>query len=116
MNGRALSALFRRAPLLVLASLVVLLCSAAPLRAQVDAGSILGTVSDASGGSVRGATVTLTNEGTNASLATTTSADGTYKFSPVRIGSYKITATIQGLQTITHRGVTVNASHDVALH
>src|SRR5260370_17489752 len=108
MNGRAFSALFGRAALLVLASLVVLLCSAAPLRAQVDAGSILGTVSDASGGSVRGATVTLTNEGTNASLSTTTSADGTYKFSPVRIGSYKVTATLQGFQTVPHKGLTVN--------
>jgi hypothetical protein len=115
MNGRALSALFGRAPLLTLASLVVLLCSAAPLRAQVDAGSILGTVSDASGGSVHGATVTLTNEGTNASLATTTGSDGTYKFSPVRIGSYKITATIQGFQTITQRNVVVNVGQDVVV-
>ena len=49
MNGRAFSALFGRAPLCVLASLVVLLFSAAPLCAQVDTGSILGTVSDASG-------------------------------------------------------------------
>src|SRR5229473_8460209 len=115
MNGKALSALLVRASLLLLASLVVLLCSAAPLRAQVDAGSILGTVSDASGGSVRGATVTLTNEGTNASLATTTSADGTYKFSPVRIGSYKITATLQGFQTITQRNVVVNVGQDVVV-
>ena len=115
MNGRAYSRLFGRAPLLVLATLVVLLCNAAPLRAQVDAGSILGTVSDASGGAVRGATVTLTNEGTNASLATTTTADGTYKFSPVRIGSYKLTATLQGFQTITQRGVTVNVGQDVVV-
>jgi len=115
MNGRAFSALFGRAPLLVLASLVVLLCSAAPLWAQVDAGSILGTVSDASGGSVRGATVTMTNEGTNASLSTTTGSDGTYKFSPVRIGSYKLTATLQGFQTITQRNVVVNVGQDVVV-
>jgi hypothetical protein len=115
MNGRAFSALFGRASLLLLAGLVVLLCSAGPLRAQVDAGSILGTVSDASGGSVRGATVTLTNEGTNASLSTTTSSDGTYKFSPVRIGSYKLTATLQGFQTITTRNVVVNVGQDVVV-
>ena len=41
MNGKALSGLFGRATLLPLASLVVLLCNSAPLRAQVDAGSIL---------------------------------------------------------------------------
>src|SRR5258707_7990602 len=115
MNGRALSALFGQVPLLTLASLAVLLCSAAPLRAQVDAGSILGTVSDASGGSVHSATVTLTNEGTNASLSTTTSSDGTYKFSPVMIGSYTITSTIQVFQTITHRNVVVNVGQDVVV-
>jgi len=115
MNGRAFSWLLGRAPLLVLASLVVLLCTAAPLRAQVDAGAILGTVSDASGGSVRGATVTLTNEGTNASLSTTTGSDGTYKFTPVRIGSYKLTATIQGFQTITQRNVVVNVGQEVVV-
>src|SRR5713226_858571 len=115
MNGRAFSALFGRAPLCVLASLVVLLFSTAPLCAQVDTGSILGTVSDASGGSVHGATVTLTNEGTNASLSTTTSSDGTYKFSPVRIGSYKLTATLQGFQTITTRNVVVNVGADVVV-
>ena len=115
MNGRAFSKLFGRAPLLVLASLVVLLCSAAPLRAQVDAGAILGTVSDASGGSVRGATVTLTNEGTNASLSTTTGSDGTYKFAPVKIGTYKLTATIQGFTTVTQKNVAVNVGQDVVV-
>src|SRR5712664_1001703 len=115
MNGRALSALFGRAPLLTLASLVVLLCSAAPLRAQVDTGSILGTVSDTSGASVHGATVTLTNEGTNASLSTTTGSDRGYKFTPVRIGSYKLTATLQGFQTVTQKNVVVNVGADVVV-
>ena len=114
MNGKALSALFYRA-FVVLATLAVLLCSAASLRAQVDTGSILGTVSDASGASVHGATVTLTNEGTNASLATTTGSDGTYKFTPVRIGGYKLTATLQGFQTVTQRNVTVNVGQDVVV-
>src|ERR1700731_592468 len=99
----------------MLASLVVLLCSAAPLRAQVDAGTILGTVTDASGGSVHGATVTLTNEGTNASLSTTTGNDGTYKFTPVKIGSYKLTATIQGFSTVTQKNVVVNVGQDVVV-
>ena len=115
MNGKALSALFSRIPLLVLASLVVLLCSATSIRAQVDTGTILGTVTDTSGAEVHGATVTLTNEGTNASLATTTGSDGTYKFTPVRIGSYKLTATLQGFQTVTQRNVNVNVGQDVVV-
>src|SRR6266481_4958964 len=115
MNGKTLSTLFGRVSLWMLASLAVLLWSAAPLRAQVDAGSILGTVTDASGGSVHGATVTLTNEGTNASLSTTTGSDGGYKFTPVRIGSYKLTATLQGFSTITQRNIVVNVGAEVVV-
>src|SRR5712664_3513106 len=115
MNGKTLSTLFGRVSLWMLASLAVLLWSAAPLRAQVDAGSILGTVTDASGGSVHGATVTLTNEGTNASLSTTTGSDRGYKFTPVRIGSYKLTATLQGFQTVTQKNVVVNVGADVVV-
>src|SRR5258705_2149721 len=115
MNGKALSALFSRVSIWMLASLVVLLCSAAPIRAQVDAGSILGTVSDASGATIHGATVTLTNEGTNASLSTTTMSDGSYKFTPVKIGTYKLTATMQGFSTVTQRNVVVNVGTDVVV-
>src|SRR6267378_1863173 len=115
MNGKTLSTLFGRVSLWMLASLAVVLWSAAPLRAQVDAGSILGTVTDASGGSVHGATVALTNEGTNASLSTTTGSDGGYKFTPVRIGSYKLTATLQGFSTITQRNIVVNVGADVVV-
>ncbi|MCU1243644.1 MAG: Oar protein [Candidatus Acidoferrum typicum] len=116
MNGKALSALFGRVSAWALASLVVLLCSAAPIRAQVDAGSISGTVTDASGGSVNGVTVTLINQGTNASLSTTTSSDGEYKFSPVKIGTYKLRATLQGFQTIEARDITVNVDQNVVIN
>ena len=97
----------------LLLSLIILLMGARPLRAQVDAGSILGTVTDPSGAVISGATVALTNEGTGASLSTTTGSDGLYKFSPVRIGSYKIDVSYQGFQSMTAKGVTVNVGADV---
>ena len=56
--------------------MLALLFAASPLFAQVDAGAILGTVTDQSGGVINGAKVTLTNEGTGASLSITTSSDG----------------------------------------
>ena len=99
----------------MLASLVVLLCNAAPIRAQVDAGSISGTVTDASGGTINGVSVTLTNQGTNASLTTTTGSDGSFKFSPVRIGSYKLKASLQGFQAVEQRDVTVNVEQNVVV-
>jgi hypothetical protein len=116
MNGNALSKLSVRGSLLVLASLVVLLCSASPIRAQVDAGSITGTVTDASGGAVNGVSVTLINQGTNATLTTTTGDDGVYKFSPVRIGTYRLKASLQGFQAVEQRDITVNVEQNVVVN
>jgi hypothetical protein len=67
--------------LLVVAAawLAMLMLGALPSYAQVDAGSILGTVSDSSGARVSGATVTLTNEGTSAELSMTTGEDGSFQ-------------------------------------
>jgi len=89
---------------------------AATLLAQVDTGSITGTVTDASGAVVSGAKVTLTNQGTGAALSNTTSSDGVYTFSPVRIGTYKLEVTAQGFQTTTHPDVTVNIGSSIALN
>src|SRR5438094_10574335 len=73
--------------------------SAGLLHAQVDTGSITGTVKDASGAVVSSAKVTLTNEGTGAALTTTTTSDGDYTFSPVRNGTYKLVPSSQCFQT-----------------
>lgn len=87
-----------------------------PLQAQVDTGSITGTVTDPSDAVVSGAKVTLVNEGTAASLSTTTGSDGGYKFSPVRIGTYKIEASAQGFKTVNQTHVTVNVSANVLVN
>src|SRR5271156_4850013 len=105
MKRMASSKLIGRAFLGITAAFVLMLLCVAPLRAQVDAGAILGTVTDASGSAIHGATVTLTNEGTNAALSTTTGNDGGYKFTPVRIGSYKLAVTFQGFETIVRTHV-----------
>ena len=99
-----------------LATLAALLIGAAPLFAQVDTGTILGTVTDASGGAVAGANVTLTNEGTSVTLTTTTGADGSYTFTPVRIGRYKVSASFQGFQTVERPHVVVNVGSDVVVN
>ena len=93
--------------------ITVLLMSASRVPAQVDSGSILGTVYDQSGAVIAGAKVTLTSEGTGVSLTTTTSGEGVYKFSPVRIGSYTIEVAHPGFATITTKGVQVDIGADV---
>ncbi len=69
------------------------------LHAQVDTGSITGTVTDSTGAVVGGAKVTLVNEGTGVTLSSNSGSDGNYVFSPVRIGSYKLEAAAQGFKT-----------------
>src|SRR5436309_4845514 len=111
MSQKAISSWFLGS--LLAMTVGAMLLGVRPLYAQVDTGTILGTVTDASGAVIHGANVTLKNEGTNATLSTSTGSDGTYKFSPVRIGSYKLSASLQGFQTVTQRGVTVNVGTDV---
>jgi hypothetical protein len=91
----------------------VMLFSPRPLHAQVDTGSILGAVTDPSGAVIGNATVTLTNEGTGSSLSTSVGADGGYKFTPVRIGSYKLSASSQGFQTTEQKNIVVNVGSAV---
>src|SRR2546426_3806303 len=116
MNRKAISSGFPRASLTMTAVLLLLFLSAQPLRAQVDTGTLLGTVTDASGAPVNGAKVTLTNEGTSAALSTGTGPDGSYKFTPVKIGTYKLTASLQGFQTMTQTNIPVNVGADVVIN
>jgi hypothetical protein len=87
--------------------------SVGSVQAQVDSGSILGTVTDPSGAVVSGARVRLTNEGTGLSLASTTGSEGLFKFSPVRIGSYKIEVVATGFKTATSTGIKVDIEASV---
>ena len=116
MNRKAVSMWIRRILLATSAGVIVMLLGVMPLHAQVDTGAVLGTVTDASGASIRGANVTLTNEGTNAALSTTTGSDGGYKFTPVKIGLYTLSTNFQGFTTTTERHVTVNVGAEVVVN
>ena len=112
MNRPALS--WKLRSLLLLAVFVNL--NLATLRAQVDTGSITGTITDSSGAVLGGAKVTLTNEGTGTSLSTVAEADGTYVFSPVRIGSYKLNVSAQGFKTEAQNHVAVEVGSKVLIN
>ncbi len=116
MNRNAIIKLLGQASLAFLAGLALMAFSARPLCAQVDTGTILGTVADTSGAAISGATVTMTNTGTGAALSTTTGADGSYKFTPVRIGNYKLTATYKGFETVTQVDISVNIGQNVVVN
>ncbi|HYL86065.1 MAG TPA: TonB-dependent receptor [Candidatus Angelobacter sp.] len=80
---------------LVLAILIVLSLAVAG-SAQTFRGTINGTVTDPSGGSVPGATVKATEIATGLDHTTTTTSDGAFAFQDVPLGLYKVTVTATG--------------------
>ena len=57
------------------------------MQAQQYSGTITGTVTDAQGAAVAGASVTVTNSGTNEAYNTTTSDQGVYTIAQLPIGN-----------------------------
>src|SRR5215472_12674844 len=79
-------------------------------RAQTGGeGGIQGTVSDSTGAAVPNATVTATNVETGVSTKRQTTGAGLYTISPILPGTYTVTATAQGFNTVTQKNLTVNA-------
>ena len=64
--------------------------------AQIDTGSVVGTVRDSSGAPVPKATVTLTNKATNQTITATTNDAGEYQFNALHAGSYSVKAVVSG--------------------
>src|SRR5271157_4662678 len=90
---------------------VVCICLlSAMLVAQTFRGTVLGTVTDASGAVVSGATVKVRNVGTGLERTAQTSADGSYSVPELPIGTYTVTISQMGFQT----SVTSNVVVDVA--
>jgi len=99
---------------LMLTALAILL--AAPvLRAQVDTGTILGTVKDQSGAVVPGAKITVTNEGTSFSLETTAGPDGGYTFTPLKIGTYSVSAEASGFAKAVQTRLALNINQSLVV-
>jgi hypothetical protein len=64
-------------------------------------GTILGVVTDANGGVVSGATVTVTNLDTGLRKTATTHGDGSFEVSALPQGNYSVSATFTGFKTWT---------------
>src|ERR1051326_8667848 len=102
------SQVFLRITALALASMAILLWHSPLIFGQADTGSVSGTVKDQTGAVIPTARVTLTNEGTNISRSVDTDTSGFYVFSPLRVGSYTVSASKTGFNTVEQRSVTVN--------
>ena len=100
--------------LAVICALTILL--AAPFAgAQSTGGRIRGTVTDASGGAVASAGVTLINEATHATRDVQSGANGEYVFLEVPVGTYEIDATSKGFKKYTRKGVVLDLNEVVSV-
>lgn len=88
----------------------LLLLWAGQARGQSSTGSIVGTVIDSQGLPMVGASVTLTNVGTNFSYTSTTGSNGGYQFKSIDYGYYRLSATKDGFKA----GVVNNVKLDAA--
>ena len=88
----------------------LLLGAASTAFAQFDRGTISGTVKDAQGGIVPGATVTVTSTQTQQSNTTVTDATGFYTFPNLNAGRYELLVELSGFKKISRSNVQLDAA------
>lgn len=75
------------------------------LWAQVDTGSISGTLTDPTGAVIPGAQVTITQTDTNIKTVVSTDASGFYLAPALRPGAYRVTAAKEGFKPEARAGI-----------
>jgi len=92
---------------LVIAALSALLLIATPQFASAQAGTagLAGTVKDAQGAVIPGATVSATNNATAATRTSSTNDDGAYNLPGLQPGTYTVKFELAGFKTLQHDAV-----------
>jgi Carboxypeptidase regulatory-like domain len=106
------SAKLRMFLVLACSTALLIVATGTPLVAQATAGTILGTVTDSSGGGVPDAAVQVTNTGTAAVQTTTTDAQGRYRVPDLPVATYDVQTEKSGFETVVHKGVTLTVGSD----
>src|SRR5690348_9859279 len=83
------------------------------LQAQDTRGMISGTVTDPGGAIVPGATVTVTNTGTNVSTPLTTNASGYYEAPLLPGGQYQVAVEAPGFKKVVRSNLTLRMSDKI---
>ena len=84
-------------------ALVMIVVTAAAAFAQVQSGSITGTVVDEQGGVLPGVTITLQGDGPPRTFVT--EPGGLYRFINVPPGTYRLEASLQGFRPFIREGL-----------
>ena len=82
--------------------------TAVPVAAQITTGTVSGSVKDAQGAVVPGATVTLVSAARGTRTEAQTSVDGNFVFPNVTAGTYTVRVTMDGFKTLERPGIVVS--------
>jgi hypothetical protein len=95
---------------------VLLLCASSLALAQAGRGSISGVVTDPSGATVKGAQVTALNQATGVTQHTIASEAGLYSFVSMPPGTYVVTASQKGFETVAQEKVQVTVDQSTTVN
>ena len=109
MMNRVLARLF-------LLALVGILVFPALSDAQITRGAVSGTVRDATGAAVPGASVTVTNMDTNISRMAVTDAVGFFRVPALEPGRYQLKAELSGFSTVEFKDIRLVSASEVTVN
>src|SRR3954471_7170235 len=108
--------MFRRVGLWF-AALIVVMSAAHPLaQSQAINGTIEGTITDQSGGTLPGVSVTVTNVDTGDIRVVVSNEAGVYRAPLLPLGRYRISAELQGFRKFEQQGLTLSAGQSAVIN
>src|SRR5271154_2945367 len=93
----------------------LLLVCASVAMAQSGTATVLGTVKDASGASVPGATVTMRNVDTAQTRSGVSGPDGSYRIEAVPVGNYEARVEQAGFKAAIRSGITLTVTQQLVM-
>jgi len=84
--------------------------------AQTTTGTILGTVSDETGGVLPGVEITLTNTDTGASRTVVSDDEGRYRSPNLTLGNWEVQAALTGFQTSIRSGIQLTVGREAVVN
>src|SRR5256885_16853994 len=96
-------------------SFLFLMIAASLVTAQTTTAAFQGTVTDTSGAVIPAAQVTASNVETGLKRTTTTNEAGRFLLSELPPGSYEITVSLSGFETLVRRGMTLTVGQQANL-
>lgn len=100
-----------------IAALIGIVCLPCRVFGQsINQAQIRGTITDSSGAAIQGATVTITDVGTNISQSTTSNRTGGYAFTALVASNYKMLIDSPGFGPVEKTGITLTVNEHTILN